>query len=85
MTDDRFAEYFVCRVVVRKLTRAIRATVDAPASQHLTLVHRTEAQTGTLYRSSDWFLLITGDYMVFDGRFAEYFVSCSCAEIDESY
>jgi len=43
VTDDRFAEYFVCRVVVRKLMRAITATVDAPASQNLTLAHRTEA------------------------------------------
>jgi len=64
--DDRFAEYFVCCVVVRKLMRGIRTTVNAPVSQNLTLVHRTEAQ--------DWFLAITGDYMVFDGRFAEYFV-----------
>ena len=65
VTDDRFAEYFVCGVVVSKLMRGIRTTADAPASQNLTLAHRT----GSL----DWFLWIAAEYMVTDGRFAEYF------------
>ena len=56
VTDDRFAECFVCSVVVQKLTRAIGATADAPACENLTLAHHTEAQSGCygLWQSIRW-------------------------------